>query len=69
MSPIKPTHRHYKGGLYRVLFEATHTETEEVFVVYQACSDGSVWLRPKAMFYSVDDGTPRFTPVEPDLAT
>lgn len=60
----KPTHRHYKGGLYRALFEATHTETDEVFVVYEACASGTKWMRPKPMFYgSLDDGTVRFTPI------
>jgi len=29
-------YKHYKGGLYRALFLATHHETEKQFVVYVA---------------------------------
>lgn len=29
------THRHYKGGLYRVIGVARHSETEERLVVYE----------------------------------
>ena len=54
-----PTHRHRKGGLYRLLGVAQHTETGEVLAVYRG-QDGRLWARPKAMF---EDG--RFTPLEP----
>ena len=44
-------YRHHKGGLYEVLFEARHSETEEVLVVYRTLyGDGGHWVRPKAMF-------------------
>lgn len=29
------THRHYKGGLYRYIGVARHSETEESLVVYE----------------------------------
>jgi hypothetical protein len=59
----QPTHRHYKGGLYRVLFEAIHTETEEPMTVYQT-PDGRNWVRPAAMFNdTLPDGRRRFTPL------
>lgn len=48
-SPWQPTHRHYKGGLYRVLGQAIHSETEERMTVYQT-EDGRWWVRPSAMF-------------------
>ena len=47
-----PTHQHYKGGYYRELHRATHSETEEALVVYQT-PDGRVWVRPAAMFDEV----------------
>jgi len=38
-------YRHFKGGLYTVLFIGTHTESEEVLVVYRHVS-GNVYCRP-----------------------
>ena len=44
-------YRHYKGGLYRVIDIARHSETEEHMVVYQtAYGDKSMWVRPLSMF-------------------
>lgn len=42
--------RHYKGGIYRVLGIATHSETGEEHVVYYSVRDGKQWVRPRAMF-------------------
>jgi hypothetical protein len=53
-----PTHRHRKGGLYRLIGYAHHTEEVAVVAVY-ADSDGVLWARPAEMF---DDG--RFQPVD-----
>jgi hypothetical protein len=39
-------YRHYKGGLYEVISMATHTETNEVVVVYKSIHFGSVHVRP-----------------------
>ena len=65
----QPTHQHYKGGLYRVLGQAVHTETEERMTVYQT-EDGRWWVRPAAMFEetsaaseSMMDGTRKLTEV------
>lgn len=62
-------YRHYKGPEYEVLFEARHSETEEVLVVYRALyGEHGLWVRPKAMFVEtveVDGETrPRFAPVD-----
>jgi hypothetical protein len=57
------THRHYKGGLYRKIGLARHTETEESVVVYEHLWPHArgLWVRPAAMFdESLADGTPRF---------
>lgn len=57
------THRHYKGGLYRVIGVARHSETEERLVVYEQLwpKERSLWVRPEAMFEeTLADGTPRF---------
>lgn len=57
---LTPTHRHYKGGLYRVLTRATHSESYESMVVYQSIDDGCIWVRPLSMFNGQVNGAPRF---------
>ncbi|MEO5535006.1 MAG: DUF1653 domain-containing protein [Pseudolysinimonas sp.] len=58
-------YRHFKGGQYEVVGTARHSETEESLVVYRA-ADGSMWVRPEAMWREVveHDGrtVARFTP-------
>lgn len=63
-------YRHYKGNLYKALYVATHTETEEPLAVYQALyGEHGIWARPLAMFLddvTLSDGSvvQRFTLVE-----
>ena len=63
-------YRHYKGNLYKALYVATHTETEEPLAVYQALyGEYGIWARPLAMFLddvTLPDGSvvQRFTLVE-----
>lgn len=49
---IRPgKYRHFKGGEYRVLGTARHSETLEELVVYQALyGAGGIWVRPAAMW-------------------
>lgn len=53
-STIEPgLYRHYKGGLYKVLGAARHSETLEILVVYEALYKndlGQLWVRPLKMF-------------------
>ncbi|UOF91288.1 DUF1653 domain-containing protein [Fodinisporobacter ferrooxydans] len=44
-------YKHYKGNFYIVVGEGRHSETEEEFVIYQSVKEGSLWIRPKEMFY------------------
>lgn len=63
---LKATHRHYKGGLYRVLRLGIHTETKEKMVVYEHLwpHKQSVWIRPVSIWNSPTvDGQVRFEPI------
>jgi hypothetical protein len=65
--------KHYKGGIYKIICEAQHTEDlTKKFVVY-ADKYGKVWARPTEMFYGkvVHNGNlvKRFTPVLGDTKT
>jgi hypothetical protein len=57
-------YEHYKGGKYRLIGVAKHTETGESLVVYESLTYNSMWVRPAAMFEEnvVVDGVevPRF---------
>lgn len=53
-----PTHRHKKGGVYRVVMEAILEADRSDVVVYDD-AQGTVWVRSKAEFY---DG--RFTKID-----
>lgn len=59
-------YEHYKGGRYRLIGVARHSETLEPLVVYEALypTEQKLWVRPAAMFESmvVLDGVevPRF---------
>ena len=68
-SDISGLYRHYKGGVYRVVCVAHHSETLEDMVVYEAV-DGSTgfWVRPASMWnetVTAADGrtVPRFSPI------
>jgi hypothetical protein len=59
-------YRHYKGGLYELVCEATLEADLTPLIIYRA-HDGSIWARPKAVFFELVevDGlmVPRFAPV------
>ena len=68
---INAIYKHYKGGRYKIIGIAKHSETLEEFVVYEALYDNPesrLWIRPKKMFLEsvVVDGkeVERFKKVE-----
>lgn len=47
----KGRYRHFKGGEYRVVGVARHSETLEEMVVYEALyGEGGLWVRPASMW-------------------
>ena len=51
MSTIPGLYRHYKGGLYRLVGIARHSESLEDMVVYQALyGEHGLWVRPLGMW-------------------
>jgi hypothetical protein len=56
-----PTHRHKKGGLYRLIARGRIEATLEPCAIYEGAGTGLVWVRPEAEF---EDG--RFTPLVPE---
>ena len=49
-------YKHYKGNEYRVLGVATHSETLEKMVVYQALyGTYGIWVRPISMWNELID--------------
>lgn len=60
-------YRHYKGGLYELVCEATLESDLAPMIVYRA-ANGTVWIRPKEVFFQqieVDGQTvQRFTPID-----
>ena len=67
---LKPgVYRHFKGNLYRLIGIASHSETLEPMVVYQALyGEKGLWVRPAEMWSETvnKDGYcgPRFTFIE-----
>jgi len=43
-------YRHYKGGIYELLYEATQESDLTPVVVYRA-ENGKIWTRPKDAFF------------------
>ena len=69
MNPQPGIYRHFKGNRYRLLYIATHSETLEPMVVYQALyGEMGIWVRPLSMWSETVDRDgyhgPRFRYVE-----
>jgi hypothetical protein len=50
---IRMLYRHYKGGVYELLHEATLESDLTPMVVYRAVANGTVWIRPRAVFHEL----------------
>lgn len=51
MNKITPgKYKHFKGGVYEVLFIAQHSETKREMVVYKSLEDNKHWVREVKSF-------------------
>lgn len=51
--PEVQLYRHYKGGIYRVVSEATSTDTKAPVIVYCSLVSGQMFVRDKVEFSGV----------------
>ncbi|MBC3929608.1 DUF1653 domain-containing protein [Undibacterium sp. CY21W] len=62
-------YRHYKGGVYELVCEAIQESDLSPVIVYRS-HNGSIWTRPKAVFFEMVevDGVlvPRFAAIDDD---
>jgi hypothetical protein len=60
-------YRHYKGGIYERICEATLESDRTVTMVVYKASNGTIWTRPASVFFELveQEGTkvPRFAPI------
>lgn len=50
-------YRHYKGGIYEVLADVTHTESKKALVIYRSVEKpDEIWARPYGMFHGYLSG-------------
>lgn len=58
--------KHYKGGIYELVCEATMEADLTPIIVYRA-ADGSIWCRPRSVFFELievaGEQVQRFTPI------
>jgi len=48
-------YKHYKGGIYKVIGVAMHTEQMYPIVVYRNINEQQLWARPYNMFIDYTD--------------
>lgn len=59
--------KHYKGGIYELVCEATLESDLTPMIIYRA-ANGSIWCRPKSVFFELIEvdgkAVQRFAPIE-----
>ena len=43
-------YKHFKGGIYEIIGNAKHSETDQDFIVYTDES-GEIWVQPSLLFF------------------
>lgn len=64
-------YRHYKGGVYEFVCEARlEPDPSVTMMVYRSHADGTIWTRPKEVFFEMVEHegrqVPRFAPLPAD---
>ena len=61
-------YRHYKGGIYELLCEATLESDPTVTMIVYKAANGTIWTRPASVFFEMieHDGArvPRFAAID-----
>jgi len=58
-------YEHYKGGIYKILNLAYHTEDNDVLVLYKSEENDAIFARPYHIFFShTKDGVQRFKRID-----
>ncbi|ADG18214.1 hypothetical protein OKW33_004640 [Paraburkholderia atlantica] len=61
-------YRHYKGGIYELVCEATLESDPTVTMIVYKAANGTIWTRPATVFFELveQDGVkvPRFAPLD-----
>ena len=61
-APEPGLYRHFKGGMYQVLYLAQHSEDEQLLVIYRSLGDGKTWARPVCKWVELADAGGRLVP-------
>jgi hypothetical protein len=60
-------YRHYKGGIYEFICEATLESDPSITMIVYRAENGTIWTRPASVFFEMieheGDKVPRFSPI------
>jgi hypothetical protein len=60
-------YRHYKGGIYELICEATLESDPSVTMIVYRAANGTIWTRPASVFFEMIEhegqSVPRFAPI------
>ena len=60
-------YRHYKGGIYELICEATLESDPSVTMIVYRADNGSIWTRPASVFFEMIEHegqtVQRFSPI------
>ncbi|CAG4909519.1 DUF1653 domain-containing protein [Paraburkholderia saeva] len=61
-------YRHYKGGIYELVCEATLESDPDVTMIVYRAANGTIWTRPASVFFEPVEHegatVSRFTPID-----
>ena len=61
-------YRHFKGGIYELICEATLESDPSVTMIVYKASNGTIWTRPSSVFFEVIEHegakVPRFARID-----